>query len=207
MKTKTIELYQFDELSKEVKAKVVDRERYINTEGGFWYKYPLEEWNDKLSELGFIDANISFTGFYSQGDGASFVCKSVDVPLFLAKQKAKGQYKSFLRAIEKGKVEVNAEIHRIDHHYSHEYTVKAEVEVSPDEEGYTNFFNDGNRLQELLTSVVRTLSKQIYRELETEYEGLTSDEAVVDTIKANEYYFTASGRMEESYEPDEADDD
>ena len=196
MKTKTIELYEFDELSKAVKAKVLERERYINVDDDFWHKYQLEEWEGKLEELGFDDPKISYSGFGSQGDGASFTCPHVDIEKFLTAQKKRSEFKALLKAMRDGKIEVNASVISIDHHYSHEYTVRAELEVLPDEDGYTNFFNDGNVLENIITETVRALSHKIYKELETEYFYLTSDEQVIETIKANEYTFTASGRME-----------
>jgi hypothetical protein len=36
--------------------------------------------------------------------------------------------------------------------------------------------------------------KWMYRQLEAEYEYLTSDEAITETIRSNEYEFTEDGR-------------
>ncbi len=198
MKTKTIELYEFSELSDKVKAKVLDRERYINVEGIQWYDFVFEEWNTKLSELGFPDADISFTGFYSQGDGASFTCKGVDVPLFIAKQNSKDRFKALLTDIEAERIELIASVDRIDHHYSHAYTVKANTELYylEDQEPEYSLEQLEGELCNFITETVRTLSRLIYRELEKEYEGLTSDEAVKDCIESNEYTFRANGEME-----------
>lgn len=192
MKTKTIELYEFDELSESAKAKVLEAERDINVEDSFWHKYLLEEWEQELESMGFEDPTISFTGFWSQGDGASFTSKNVDIEKFLTSQKARGRFKAILKALKSDNAEVNASVDRIDYHYSHEYTVRASVEV------LTESVSDdkGDEFAEFLNETVRTLSRKIYRELEAEHEYLTSDESVIDTIKANEYTFTASGKME-----------
>ena len=41
---------------------------------------------------------------------------------------------------------------------------------------------------------LRDLARWLYRQLQSEYDHLTSDEAVEDGIIANEYTFTAGGR-------------
>lgn len=52
-----------------------------------WYEPLIEDAVNELAENGFEDAEIAFTGFWSQGDGASFTCKRIDVPLFLKKNR------------------------------------------------------------------------------------------------------------------------
>ena len=41
---------------------------------------------------------------------------------------------------------------------------------------------------------LRDLARWLYRQLQSEYDHLTSDESVEDGIIANEYAFTAGGR-------------
>ena len=48
----------------------------VNTDHD-WWDCTVTTWKDALAEIGFIDADIQFTGFWSQGDGASFTA-SVD---------------------------------------------------------------------------------------------------------------------------------
>lgn len=199
MKTKTIELYEFDELPEDIRKKILERERYINVEDSWWSDCALDEWKEKLTAVGFDDPVINFSGFYSQGDGASFTCKDVDILTFITSQKAKGRFKNLIKAMKTEKAEILASVERISHHYSHEYTVKADVETiqnDDNEEFYNKVYRESLELESLMTETVRSLSKQIYRDLESEYEGLTSDESVIDTIKANEYTFRASAEME-----------
>jgi len=145
--------------------------------------------------MGFNNPEISFSGFYSQGNGASFTCKNVDVPAFIASLEYKGKYTRLLSAIKNGTAEVNACVVRIDHHYSHEYTVGTSVEVLSDSDD-EKLYQLGQDLDVVTTQKVRELSREIYKDLESEHEGLTSDEAVKDTILANEYTFTITGKME-----------
>lgn len=204
MKTKTIKLYEYNELPEDVKAKVLENERYINVEDHFWHEYMLEEWEDKIETMGFNNPQISYTGFSSQGDGASFTCKDVDVLEFIRSQKAAKKFEMILKGIKAGAIVVNVSVERIDHHYYHENTVRGDVEVLQNSisdkvfnnEFHNNVVSEGGALCALLTETVRSLSKQIYRDLEQEYDALTTDEAIIDTIEANEYTFTITGKME-----------
>ena len=62
--------FEFHELSDASKARAVDN--YSEFLWDDWHSYVIEEWTDKLKEQGFKDAVIRFSGFWSQGDGASF---------------------------------------------------------------------------------------------------------------------------------------
>lgn len=43
-----------------------------------WWDCTYEEWTAELKDMGFDGINIAFTGFWSQGDGASFTATSFD---------------------------------------------------------------------------------------------------------------------------------
>ncbi len=82
--TKTV--YRFDELldlheQGKVSKRAVEKAREWLTEGQTdhqWYDYLFELWRDALDQIGFTEAEIAFSGFWSQGDGASFTA-SVDM--------------------------------------------------------------------------------------------------------------------------------
>ena len=82
--TKTVEitLYQFDELSDKAKEKA--RENYItNWMRDDWYECTYEAMKeDGHHNYGFNVKDIRFSGFWSQGDGASW-CGSVNVPAWI----------------------------------------------------------------------------------------------------------------------------
>ena len=80
-------IYNYQDLlqNEEIKQKVVEKYSYINVDYANWHDFIINEWKLKLEELGFINPEISYTGFYSQGDGASFIA---DVDIKLAAQKS-----------------------------------------------------------------------------------------------------------------------
>jgi hypothetical protein len=42
---------------------------------------------------------------------------------------------------------------------------------------------------------IEELNRKIYKDLNAEYDYLESDEAVMETLEANEYEFTEDGRI------------
>ena len=48
--------------------------------------------------------------------------------------------------------------------------------------------------EEVVTEALRDLARWVYRQLEAEYDHLTSDESIEEGIIANEYTFTEGGR-------------
>lgn len=74
-------------------------------------------------------------------------------------------------------------------HYYHEYCMSIAVERdSPTSQDMTADAED------VVIEALRDLARWLYRQLEREYEYLSSDEAVDETIIANEYTFTDAGR-------------
>jgi len=48
--------------------------------------------------------------------------------------------------------------------------------------------------EDIVTEALRDLARWLYRQLESEFGHLTSDEAIEDGIIVNEYTFTEAGR-------------
>lgn len=64
-----------DRATKKSWSRAVEKARQWLQEGATdheWWEYCYEKWQDALDQIGFTDAKISFSGFWSQGDGASF---------------------------------------------------------------------------------------------------------------------------------------
>ena len=139
---------------------------------------------------------VYFRGFSSQGDGASFA----------------GSYRharGAARAI-RAHAPRDEELHRIANelqaaqrknfyqltagisqrgNYCHEYSMAIEVERdSPNWQPVTDGAEDA------VIEALRDLARWLYRQLRSEYEHLTSDDAIDEIIAANEYTFTAEGR-------------
>jgi hypothetical protein len=73
---------EYDDLSDRAKEKA--REWYTSNGIDYdWWEDVCDTWKSRLNEMGFGSGpeyvNIGFSGFSSQGDGASFTCKSFDI--------------------------------------------------------------------------------------------------------------------------------
>lgn len=203
MKTIEINLYTFDELSLDIQEKVLDQERDCNVEFDDWYDFILDDWTRKLFSLGYEDSKISFRGFCSQGDGACFTC-SINIPAWIKANKETKRFGAIARHIKNGKIEIIASIESKNFHYTHEHTVGINYEWYwyGSERYNPENINANNKLyhalKELPTVIIenaRILMRQIYNELEKDYDYLVSDDAIKETIKANEWTFEANGRM------------
>ncbi len=202
-------VYTIDELSDEVKeaARRWYRDTGLHDE---WYDFVYEDFETVCRILGVTLATtplrlygggtrdkprIYWGGFGFQGDGASFA----------------GYYshaKGAARAI-RAHAPQDTELHRIADElqalqrrnfwqihstirqrgrYCHEYTMTIEVERdSPTWQPPTDDAED------TVTEAMRDLARWLYRQLRQEYEHLTSDEAIDETLAANESTFTAAG--------------
>lgn len=188
MRIKEVPVYTYDEHPD--KEKVLEKMGDINTSFE-WYDNTLSDWKERLEKLGYNDTEISFSGFYSQGDGASFTAKGIDLVQWLKSHKKKTAFRRLLRFIELD--ELSARVIRTSHHYSHSNTVEVEMDIGFPE--IPVIHSMAEVLEELISEEVKKLSDEIYSDLEKECEYLESEEAIVETIKANEYEFELDGSI------------
>jgi hypothetical protein len=183
MKTIELKLYDFAELSMESKKRALEKYREFNTDYGWWESL-LDDWKEKLAEQGFNDAEINFSGFGSQGDGASFTA-SVDLDKFLTGCKVKTKFKRVLDYDYDMVIKTSG-------NYSYVYSMDIDASYYDNDKLETMLLGE---LENLVLGEARDLAKEIYRVLEEEYYRQTSDEAVAETLETNEYDFTENGEI------------
>lgn len=201
MRTEQIKIYKFDELSDKSKETAIANNHYINLIDG-WYEYEMDNFhNDVLEKYG-VDIpleNFRFTGFCSQGDGASFTVdftpKEIDVLL----SKLNFTYSSpSIRSICENNLD--GCIERIDYQYYHKYTVQVNIDNIirwNDKEIPAALVSkidyDIERIQKIITVWKNDLCDLLYKNLEDEYDYLASDEAIREALIANECEFLEGG--------------
>jgi ERCC4-type nuclease len=145
--------------------------------------------------------DISFSGFWSQGDGASFVGYINNNKLFLQTHDLTEDYPAIVRLLEHGG-NFSFSIERTRSIYVHENTVSASVYNADTfaqilrckddlreailEQWDKDLELEYDRLADETTTIIRGYCRQLYNQLKEEYEYLTSDELVWETILANE---------------------
>lgn len=139
---------------------------------------------------------IWFSGFSSQGDGACFEAtvqhakgSAREIRAYAPKDQTLHSIADRLRAVQRQNFyQLQADVTHRGRYY-HEYCMTIEVaRDSPTGQAPT----DGS--EEIVVEALRDLARWLYRQLEAEYDHLTSDETVEEGIVINEYTFTESGR-------------
>lgn len=187
MRTITHSIVAFSEMTEEQKAKAIAwMQDYEAQHGDNHFADGLDEnYFEDLKEYGMTDMKAEWSGFGSQGDGASFTVDTIDVEKFLRKLGVWSQYRVLHNAIKSG--EFNCNVIRIDSRYSHDCTVKGNVHTYwPDTATQQT---KSEELEELVTEFIREQSRKYYRDLESAYDHSMSDEGIKDMIEANDYEF------------------
>jgi hypothetical protein len=191
----------------ETRDKLIEQHRYINVEDNWWDSV-YDDFRMICSIIGVdLDKNEpQFSGFASQGDGASFMgVYRAFVKHGYSTTPATLYYETAPAKIREHAPE-DTELHRIADElcllsriyfpitisvarfgasrYVHEQTMDCLVEpMDGDPDDWAEEVHA--HAQEQGTLLMRDLARWLYRTLEDEYDYLTSDEAVWDTIEAN----------------------
>jgi len=219
-KTIEVEVFKYDELSDSAKAKA--RDWYIEGMDYEWWEGVYESVKEDGYELGFCVDDIRFSGFCSQGDGASWLGQ-VDVRQWLEKHCADSiGVSAWCALIQEDVVSKHIQVTQNSNHYSHHETMGfANVEDHTDEftddwqMELTSIFK-GMEVQHLFDIIVtddtcpyksvddittaiaisaKDYAKDIYHRLREEYEYLCSEEMMMDHFEANDYFFDSDGRL------------
>ena len=204
-----ITVYTIDELSDAAKeaARAWYRESCLDYE---WYDFVYEDFETICGILGVTlgttpvrlygggtrdKPRIHFSGFSSQGDGASFAGRysyargaAKAIRSHAPKDEQLHRIADELQAVQRRNFHQLHAYVRQSGRYCHEYTMAIEVERdSPTSQPPTDDAED------TVTEAMRDLARWLYRQLQSEYEHQTSDEAVDEIVSANAWTFTAGG--------------
>lgn len=185
-------------ISEEQKAKLIDKYRDINVDSNHWNADMEEDFKDELREkFSFNAGEVCWSGFCSQGDGALF----------------SGYFEDPFKVIENDKYPVLRKLNELDGlsmavgRHTSRYSHSGNMFVSTDMRSFhqttmgeydselqaavcSAHDNEAEReigaLEEELLQWARDKADEFYRRLEDEYEHLTSDEQVWESIVANE---------------------
>jgi hypothetical protein len=182
--------------------KAIDNQRDINVDDMNWDEYTLVQFKDILEQLGYEDIVISYSGFWSQGSGASFTCSGYTYKKGSI-NKLKKEYPQWLELHEwlnyfnlvnkENFYQLYFDITRDSSYYSHSNTVSVNnlYRISLSE----NEINIYEKEHEIVNGLNKDFMNIIYRSLEGDYEHQTSDDAVKETLISNEYEFNEAGEM------------
>jgi len=171
---KETKVYPFDELTDEAKETVIQNHHNINVDYG-WWEYLYEDAETvllKISEFD-LDRNRHCTGdFIEAADDTAKAILENHGETCDTYQTASEYLEERRKLVEK---------------YSDGITIDA---VAKDNE-----YNFDNECDDLGAEFLQAILEDYSIMLQKEYEYETSEEAIVETIKANEYEFTEDGTI------------
>lgn len=182
MKTKTIQTYSFNELSLEAKQNAIKDERnnpYGLTYGEWWDSVEWD-WKERLEKEGYKEITISFSGFGSQGDGANFTA-TMDIQKWLEVAGKKTKYRSLYNFAKQ--YDIPTKLYRQSHQYEHEYVVN--IDTERDYDMTDKQLDQLDEVEQLILEEARIYMKELYRDLEREYDNLTSS-SYIETYLSDE---------------------
>lgn len=209
MKQVLINLFSFSGLSEEARQTALDEMRYTNV-AHEWWEFVYEDFKILAVYLGIaVDLKKTyFSGFYHQGQGSSFTA-TVDISKMLDglqnrswKQYAPQQDFHFpdtaigkrIQDLLKRKV-IDASASVTPSKRGTAIDVWTDIDYSRNQcVNYERIDAQLSRLEELAEEVCRELNHFLFTTLQSEYEYLTSDEAVKESIECNDYSFTKDGK-------------
>jgi len=189
MRTEQI-IRKFEELNEANQAKAIEDTRnsdgYLDYE---WYDGTEEDFLTTLKLLGYYDIETYFSGFQSQGDGASFKAKYSygkdslkKIIEYAPKDEELHRIASELKAMQRIALwDVGATI-TTHGRYCHEMTMSADMY------SYNGRVKDETAWQHesSFLELSRDLARWYYKSLQNDYEYLMSDEAIKEHLKASE---------------------
>jgi len=173
MKTKTINLYEFDELSDKAKEKAINSLLDINVSHEWW------EWTyEDAKNIGLIITSFDIDS-YCKGNLEVSLSECCDL-IFKNHPELCDTYTDAMDYEKRWG----------------ELVKKYSDGVNTDEVAEGNEYDFDNEANELESEFTRALLEDYRIILRKEYEYLTSNQAIIETIKANEYTFTENGKLE-----------
>ena len=214
-----VEIYKYAELDDSAKQKA--REWYLEGMDYEWWEGTYEMAIEDGKEKGFYIDKIYFSGFCSQGDGASWTGQ-VDVRQFLETHYEDSiGLSAWCQLVQEGIVSKFSKVEANNAHYCHESTMNFsdvwdEVGVEDTEPlllpsifkgmSIENVFDiiatdsactlkDVDAITQAITESGKDYARDIYQRLREEYEYLCSEEMMLDHFDCNDYHFTNEGRL------------
>ena len=209
MKTRTINIYHFDDLSDEAKQTAIDSARYADVEFFEWWDSSFDSFAEAADLFGLdirqtrkslmdgtfrYDPTIYFSGFSSQGDGACFegyyTYKKGALKATKQAFPADSELLRIVRDIQALQQRNFYQLTATTKHRGH-YNHSGCMDITVDRADGKAVRDDD---EESLKQLMRDFADWVYLRLEEEYDYLTSDETVAESLRVNEVEFTEDGQ-------------
>lgn len=193
---------QFNDLPQQLKDKILEDHRDINTHHD-WWECVYEGFISDMKDVGIEVDRMYFSGFWSQGDGACFDGKVCDWETFLTTW-----HFNDLTLIAHAELAFDFRVRHSGRYY-HENCTSFDADLPlPDDSEDTYFTQDhspfehdslheavwltnlnqysSRNLETEFKDIFKDYMCDLYQRLESEYESLTSDECVLESLYDND---------------------
>lgn len=206
--------FKFSELSQSAKQRACQDYAETGMDHG-WWEFVYEDYKEKCEAAGFRDPEFSFSGFWSQGDGAKFNCHFSFKDEELAPFLPEGVWPQLLA--------LKAEARLLDEpvptfyyagviedrgYYSHCYEMTVvdsdglvmdigmadRSEFSDKVDSYLDSVSHIT-IEKNILEAARDIAQDLYKSLENEYVYQTSEESVEAMSEANDWLYDEDGRL------------
>lgn len=178
----SITTYSFSELDLKVQQSLIDTYE-VDPD---WDDIVIDEIHDEAKMLCIHDFEFRYSGFWAQGDGASFtgVLSSELITSILKK--------SFNKKISFDPKEIHVSIERKSYpHYAHNKTVYTAID--PNEEGISD--EDLFLIENLIEDWKDELCQKWYKKLESHYDSLSTEDHITEIYEDLDAVFLEDGRI------------
>jgi hypothetical protein len=209
---------RFEALTKRQQDEILDKYRDWNVEHTEWWDSTYDCFKSDMDAIGIEVDKMYFSGFSSQGDGACFEGRVGDWPKFLESAGYTCPALIGLAAESWG-----LSVKHSGHYYHENCTHFSSDMVSPDDYSESEMdefvyahspyktdiqnaafvailkgYNFGS-LETEFTEEFKRHMRNLYNRLEEDYDSLTSDEAVLDSLHANDMLDEIIDELENEY--------
>lgn len=194
-----IKTFKFEELKEQAQQNAIEQYRNSDHLEYGWHDSIEEEFHTILELIGFYNIKSQFSGFWLQGDGASF---TADYSYKKGCLKAINEHAPLdieLYEIAKGIIYhqkdndylLTCNIYKNNHLYSHSNMMRFEWKKGGD-----LYFDWKNiHVEGEIAQLFKDLADWYYKQLESEYDYLNSDESIKELLIINEYDFLECGKQ------------
>lgn len=166
-----------------------------------WWEGDYETFKDRCSRLGIRVDDISFSGFYSPGDGASFRAR-VCLTMFMEHTKLHLEYPALYIAVKNDGSYMMVEPTRNNYLRGGSYEMWANqtapegVFADLDQDTWSELVDEQDSeagMEDRVIEFCRGLADELHSNLESTYENLTSEDEFIASCEANEITFETEG--------------
>lgn len=187
----------------DIPERILDRYRYCDVADEHWYSDLIQTFIEEQTDQGIeIEPDkVNFSGFCSQGDGASFHGYVIpDLAAYITQHLDPKNY-PFTMLMLAADCTHDIHLYRVSNSYSHEHTVAASLDIQDSLEliydpehpliepqwgtWSAQFHAEQEALEQDVIDDMRSRMKALYKQLNDEYDYLTSDEYVRELLADN----------------------